>query len=294
MRNISNSEVTAWLTCRRLYKYAYVYDLEPKKMSTPLARGNIGHEGFQRYTEARIDGDSHEKAIQAAHDVFLKALQSKVAPMETVMETRMLWDRYMAFHNGWPEWILHQPEQRFELPLTEDFKIVIRYDTLVEEKRTGRILIGDYKFTYDFWKPIHHDLNPQMPKYIAVMNANGIKVDAGFLEEIRTRPLGKEKAADPKYTWRRTPYHPSNARKVNMLKQHIAASMEISEFRALPKDQQEFKALPLLNKHGACDYCSFSELCNSENNGKDIAYDIEYGFQRNSYGYNKEEVIEGL
>lgn len=295
MRNISNSEVIAWLTCRRMYKYAFVYDLEPKEMSTPLFRGNLGHDAFQRYTEARLEGDSHAKSLEAGSNVFVTALQRDHNRIEVIMQTKQIWDRYMAYHKGWPEWNLLQPEQRFELPLNEDTKLVIRYDTMIEEKKTGRTLIGDYKFTYDFWKPIHHDLNPQMPKYITVMQANGFKIDGGFLEELRTRKLGAEKSNDPKSTWRRTLMFPTQARKINMIKQHLVASMEITDFRALPKEEQELKALPLLNKHGACDYCDFAELCVSENNGKDIAVDIEHGFQKNTYGYNdKEEVLNAL
>lgn len=290
MRNISNSEVIAWLSCRRMYKYAFVYDLEPKVMSDPLVRGNLGHDAMQRYTEERIEGHSHEQALRAGADVFTTALTPQ--NMAVVMETKYLWDRYMAFHNGWPEWRLYQPEQKFEVSLTDSIKMVIRYDTMVEEIRTGKRLIGDYKFTYDFWTPSDHDLNPQMPKYITVMNMNGIEVHGGFLEEIRTRPLGKEKANDPKYTWRRTFYYPPLAKQSAMLRQHIAASLEIERFRNLPKKEQEAEAIPLLAKHGACKFCNFKDLCNSENNGKtDLSVDIEVGYQANTYGYNKEEVL---
>lgn len=293
MRNISNSEVTTFLSCRRMYVFAFGegYGLEPKVMSVPLFRGNVGHEAFQRYAEARCSGDSHEKSLQAGQDVFPQAMRANPNLMDTVMETKFLWDRYMAFHKGWPEWRLHEPEQKFDLKLTDDFKITIRYDAKVEEIKSGRILMGDYKFTYDFWTPEEHELNGQMPKYIAVMQANGLRIDGGFLEEIRTRNIKD----DPKKMWRRTHYYPTAAKKMNMLKQHIAASFEITEFRALPKEEQMFRAIPLLSKHGACKFCNFKDLCNSMNEGKkDLSVDIAHGYQANTYGYNKEEVLAEL
>lgn len=295
MRNISNSEVTCWLSCRRQYRYAHVLNLEPKETQVPLFRGGVGHEAFQRYTEARLDGNSHDKSMNWGMAVFTDALRSMPSMIDTILQTQMLFKKYMDYHKGWPEWRLLQPEQKFELAMTDDFKMVIRYDAMVEEIRSGKRLIGDYKFTYDFWSPEDHDLNGQMPKYIQVMNANGIKVDGGFLEEIRTRPLGEQKAADPRYTWRRTPYYPTQAKKINMIRQHIAASLEITEYRALPEQDQKAKSIPVLNKHGACKFCNFKSLCNSENDGKDITVDIQVDFKQNTYGYNfEEEVLKSL
>lgn len=292
MRNISNSEVISWLSCRRQYKYAHLYNIEPKQMSEPLFRGNLGHEAMQRYTEARIEGADHDKAMYAGQDLFPTALRANPNMMQVVLQTKSIWERYMNHHKGWPEWKLHEPEQKFELPLNDDFKIVIRYDAKIEERRTGRMLIGDYKYAYDFWSPEDHDLNPQMPKYIAVMNANGIRIDGGFLEEIRTREI--KDINDHKKLWRRTFYYPSNAKRINMLRQHIGASFEITDYRELPKEEQEAKAIPVLNKHGACRFCNFKDLCNSENDGKDITYDIEVSYKENTYGYNKEEVISQI
>jgi hypothetical protein len=153
MRNISNSEVTTWLSCRRQYKYAHYFNLEPKVMGTPLYRGNVGHEALQRYTEARLDGKSHDDAMKHALEVFSFQLSRNPDRIAEILQTQNIFVRYMGFHKGWPEWKLLEPEQKFEVPLTEDFKMVIRYDAKIEEIRTGRRLIGDYKFTYDFWSP---------------------------------------------------------------------------------------------------------------------------------------------
>lgn len=290
-RNISNSEVVAWLSCRLQYFFAHYRNLEPKEMGVPLYRGNVGHEFFQRYAEARINGKNHDDSMRYGTDVFTREMQKRPEHAETIMQTMYIVNKYMAYHKGWPEWRILSVEQRFDLPLTDDFHITIRYDTMVEEIATGKILIGDFKFTYDFWSPLDHSLNGQMPKYISVMNANGMQVHGGFLEELRTRKLSEKNgnADNPRMLWRRTPYNPTPITKRNMLRQHIAASLEITEYRSLSDADREAKSIPVLNKHGACKYCNFKEVCAIKLNGGDWEFELERNFQPNTYGYNEME-----
>jgi hypothetical protein len=287
MRNISNSEVTGFLRCKKQYVYAYVENLAPKVTGSALDRGTIGHEAFQRYTEARLDGKSHDDSMRWADKVFTESMHA--GNVETVLQTKSLFTNYMGYHEGWPEWRLLQPEQKYELKLTDEMTITLRYDTMVEVIRSGQRLIGDYKFTYDFWTPEDHQLNGQLPKYISVMNANGMKVDGGFLEEIRTRKLKAENQSNPKMAWRRTPYYPSNAKKINMMRQHIAAGLEIVEFRNLSEAEQKARAIPVLDKYGACKFCNFTSLCASELDGGNTDVAKATDFVPNTYGYNFEE-----
>lgn len=284
MRNISNSEVTAFLRCKQQYVFAHVRNLEPIKMGEALERGNIGHEAHQRYIEARLDNADHDKAMRFASEVFTNALRPD--NMEMTLHIKGIFDRYMGFHQGWPQWKLHEPEQRFDLRLTDDINMTIRYDAKMEEIATGRMLIVDWKFTYDFWTPDDHALNGQMPKYISVMNANGVKIHGGALEEIRTRKLSKENQSNPKMAWRRTPYFPSNAKKINMMRQHVAASLEIDKFRNLDPVEQEAATIPVLDKYGACKFCNFKEPCAQKLDGGDIEYTLQTAFKQNTYGYN--------
>lgn len=290
-RNISNSEVSTWLACRLQYEFAFVRNLAPKVTPKPLSRGTLGHLAFENYITARLNSSSHESSLKAAEETFTKAAQGGV-DIATVLETKSLFNRYMGFHEGWPDWKLLGTEQLLVVKITDSITLPIRYDLMVEEIKSGRRLVGDFKFTYDFWRPDEHQLNSQMPKYISVLNSNGQKVDGGFLEEVRTRPLGKEKSSDHRNLWRRTYYYPSIAKKRNALKQHISASMEIMEYRSLPDDERDYKAIPVLNKHGACKVCNFKSLCASKLDGKDIEYDIKVDFIQNTYGYNKTEPEE--
>ena len=288
VRNVSNSEVTCFLSCRRQYIYAFVMELAPKETPMPLARGSIGHEAFQFYWEARLNEANHEQAMKASNQAFLKPCEN--TSIDVVMNTQFLFTRYMNAHEieYMREWKPLGTEQQVDLSITSSLNMTIKYDLYYEEVRTGKKRILDYKFAYDFWNFDDHDLNGQMPKYIAAMQANGLDVDGGVLEEIRTRPLGDAKSREASNLWRRTPYEPSRARKRSVLQQHVQASLEIEQFRNMSIEEQREKAIPVLNKHGACKFCNFKSLCNSELEGKsDLSVDIRVDYAQSTYGYNK-------
>jgi hypothetical protein len=235
-------------------------------------------------------------SLKAANHYVAGLLQRNEVKVNIAGEAAFLFTRYMDYHHGWPEWELLGTEQRIDLDLTDSIRIAIRYDLMVKEKATDRVLIGDWKFTYDFWQAMDHSLNPQMPKYIAVMRANNWQIDGGFIFEVRTRTLGKEKANDPRNLWRRTNYVPILPQMSAVMKQHIIVSQEIEKHRALdPTVRREYASQPVLNKYGPCKYCAFTELCDSMNKGKkDLSVDIREGFKPNTYGYNKEQQEVGF
>lgn len=287
-RNISNSEVTAFLSCRRQYRYAYVLDLAPKVTATPLSRGTLFHYAMELYWRARLAGKPHAEAM----DYGTEALANPPEPtsIDVIMEVQFLWFRYMQHMQGFPTWRPIGTEEQMDTALTPNLNMTMKYDFYFEDLTDNKHYILDYKLAYDFWTPEDHDLNAQMPKYIAILQGNGFRVDGGYLEEIRTRKLSDANSRDPKNLFRRTRYVPSRAKKSSVLAQHIGASFEIEKFRALSEEEQKKAALPVLNKHGACKYCNFKDLCNSELEGKtDLSVDIRTGYTKNTYGYNHDE-----
>ena len=292
-RNVSNSEVTTFLSCKRQYEYAFCDELEPLNTSTPLARGTTFHLGMELYWRARLNGAVHQEAMREGEKAFASVPEGFT--LVQVMEAQTLWVRYMNFHAGFPDIKPLGTEEQYDLDLTSTLKMTIRYDLYFQHVPTGRFAILDYKTSYDFWSLEDHELNGQMPKYIACMQANGFRVDEGYLEEIRSRKLGADKASDPKNLWKRTRYAPSGARKKSVLQQHIAASLEIEKFRSLPTEERRVVAIPVLNKHGACKYCNFKTLCISELDGKtDLTVDKRVGFKHNSYGYNSKDEVPNV
>lgn len=293
--NVSNSEVGTMLSCERMWVFAFGMELAPIDLSAPLARGTLGHLYFQYYVEYRLanhdgthDPNVHAQAMRHAQKAFKEAIESGTS-VELVMETQFLTERYMNYHQGWPNWKLLGTEQRRDLKLTETLTLPIRYDLYYYDFNTKKFVIADYKFTFDFWTERDHNVNGQMPKYIAVMAANGERVDEGRLIQIRTRKLGEEKSADVKNLWRETRYDPSRHRIRSMLKQHVQGAMRIEQFKNENQthDQMLDAAIPLFNKHGSCKYCNFGDLCNSVTEGKrDLTVDIREGYTQNTYGYN--------
>lgn len=289
-RNISNSEVTSFLSCRRMYRYAFVLELAPKLTPTPLSRGTLFHYAMELYWRARLVHKPHEESMEFAMEAFVNPPEP--TGMDVIMETQFLWTRYMNHHAGFPGWRPVGTEEQIDTALTPTLNMTMKYDLYIEDLNINKFMLLDYKTSYDFWSPEDHDLNAQMPKYIAAMQGNGFTVDGGYLEEIRTRKLSDTNSRDPKNLFKRTRYFPSRAKKSAVLAQHIAASFEIEKFRNLSENEQRQAALPVLNKHGACKYCNFKDLCNSENEGKaDLSVDIRTGYVQNTYGYNKDEGI---
>ncbi len=296
-RNISNSEVTAYLSCKRMYNFAFIDLLAPKDMSPHLARGEIGHLAFQRYVEERLkynegrwSQEAHDSSLVAGRNAFLEAANAGFS-MEVIMQAKFLWERYMGFHNGWVKWRLLGTEQRHFVPITESLNMPIRYDLYYEDVDSGYCYILDFKFTYEFWTSEDHDVNGQMPKYITVMRANGFRVDGGKLEQIRTRSLGKEKASDPKALWRRTPYNPTPARSRTMLRQHVAASLQIERHRNLSPVAREDESIAVFNKFGACKFCNYKDLCNQKTEGiQDLSVMIREGYTVNDYATQQQKM----
>lgn len=295
-RNISNSEVTTFLSCRRMYDFNFIDNIVPKVTSVPLDRGSVGHAAFEYYIMARLNGTDHDRAMQHAKKAFVEAIQNTPDRIEVYMFIQQVWERYMHHHQGWPEWELLGTEERLDLQLTDTLRISIRYDLKVRDRTSGKIQIGDWKFAYDFWTDTDHYLNGQMPKYIAVLRLNGVQCDGGFVEQVRTRPITSGKLlADKRNLWRRNYYNPSPAKLKQVMRQHMNAAREIEEHRAKSaEERRDFASIPVLNKFGPCKYCSYTSLCNSMNEGvKDMSVDIRVNYTQNTYGYNHGQSVPG-
>lgn len=287
VRNISNSEVTCFLSCRRMYYFAFGLELQPKELSRALNRGNLFHYASESYWKARMEGHAHNACFQHAEQVFASPEVTSAVPIDQIMEAHFLWRRcYTANAEMFSSWEPLGVEVKEDMAMTPTLNITIKYDLRYRDV-DGKIYILDWKTAYDFWSVKDHDNNAQMPKYIGVMRGNGFQIDGGQIFEVRTRKLGKEKAADPNNLWRITPYKPSMAKIRSVLKQHIQASREIEQFRVNSPERQLDLAIPVLSKYGACTLCNFTDLCNAVNEGKtDLTVDIRVGYDRNDYRYN--------
>lgn len=288
MRNISNSEVGTWLSCRNKYRYAFDLDLEPKKRSDPLTRGTIGHEALDVYYKTLRAGEGHRAAMDLATKRLGMVMAQPDASLDLIMDVRRILELYWAYYEGDPNWEILEVEEMHNLPLNDDYSMPTRLDLLVRDEQ-GKIALVDHKFYYDMPNADKLALNVQFPKYIGALASVGIKVDYCLLNVLRYRKM-KNPALSDLFKRHKVTVSPAKIRKA--LHTHILASQEITEYRALPEDVRPSRAIPVFNDL-VCKHCDFASLCASEFDGGDINYLIETDYQKNSYGYN-DPTTEGL
>lgn len=299
MRRISNSEVGTWLTCRRKYFYAFDMNIAPKKQFnntnsdkvTTLAVGLLGHEILGIYYNALQIGESVEDSIKVARDTLTRFMMD---PREynqmVIVKTLEILNRYWA-SNAQKDHEIYEVldvEKEYDLPLTDEFSYVFRFDLLLKIRGTPKIELWDHKFKYDFFSDEAISLSGQTPKYLGALRGNGIYPSAVRLNQIRAKP--------PAQTWgskdffKRTLVSPSNAKVTNAMREQIIASQEISEWRDLPFEIKKATALRSMDSFPSpCTRCSFNLICRMEYDGGNISYVVAKEFGPNTYDYNKDE-----
>jgi hypothetical protein len=288
-RRISNSEVSTWLVCQRMYRYQY--DLKLEKIPTgesKLGTGIAAHEGFQAYNRARVAGATHEEALVAMDQHLMAQVGIGRAHMDDIYQAKILCSVYFAHYGDeMSQYEIIDAEQTVDLELADGFKMPLRYDWYGIHKPTGKYVLKDYKTTYDFWTYHRIKLSPQFAKYFASFRVNNMRIDECQLDQIRTRwkLVGNRTFEE---LFKRETITPSKAKMSSTLEQHIMASNRIVKFRELPENVREKAALPCLNWL-VCKMCDFKELCAAELEQQDevslrLIRQTEY--RQNSYDYN--------
>lgn len=289
MRKISGSEVNGFQTCMARYRYEYIMDLEPIATPGPLAIGILGHEALEQYYLAKKAGKTFAEAKEAAEGILSVALRDETSTMEVVGKVHQCINNYWAQYGYEPELTVLEVETMYEIDLVPGkFSMPLRIDLLMADEK-GKVFLRDAKFSYNFWDPIAHDLNPQFAKYMAALRLKGIQVEYCQLDELRTRQV-----KDPTQLLKRTIYQANNHKTNMILRDHIVTSERIMEFREKSEDEQLVLGTRCLNKQ-ICKWCSYQELCKTELDGGPIDVVIQSGFRKKTkYGYNKEQEVDDL
>lgn len=283
MRRISNSEVSTWLTCQRKYYYEFDLNLQPRRQGKALGRGVLLHDVLALYYERLKAGCTHSVAVTDARARLQTYLADDAFGMDTVAEVDNLLRGYWDYYQGDPDWEILEVEKGYDLALTEDYEYALRLDLLVKSRSTGQTILVDHKTAYDFWTEDDLDLNPQFPKYIGSLRANGVFVDKAILNQIRTRKLKNPTGED---LFRRTVCKPSIAKVQNAIREQVLSSREIVKHRALPVEVRASNSKRVLNKM-ICRNCDVKALCMSEYDGGDITHMIDTDYTQRTYGYNE-------
>jgi hypothetical protein len=301
MRRISNSEVATWLTCRRQYFYAFDMGIAPKKQFhnnpsgkvSTLAVGTFGHQVLSVYYEALKYGESVETAIQGARDYLThEMMHPTIYPMEVVAATATILERYWSFyaHDDFKKYEVIDVEKEYDIPLTDDYSYVFRFDLLLKERGTPKIGLTDHKFKYDFFSDEAISLSGQLPKYIGALRYNEINPSFVFINQIRAKPAAQNWG--PKDFFKRSSVVPSNFKVTQAIREQIIASQEISEWRDQSFEVKQATALRSMDSFpNPCGRCPFNLICRMEYDGGNITLVVKKDFGPNSYNYNKDEVL---
>ena len=145
LRRISNSEVATWLTCRRQYFYAFDLGIAPRKRfindhkASTLAIGILGHDVLAVYYYSLQMGQSVEEAKQNARDTLTQyMMKADEFNQETVVATLKILERYWSFYaeSDNEKYEILDVEKEYDIPLTDDFSYVFRFDLLLKERDT--------------------------------------------------------------------------------------------------------------------------------------------------------------
>lgn len=281
-RKISNSEVSAWTTCRRQYYYAHVLSVAPKHYGPALNLGIIFHDCIRHYYEARLKGENHGAAQLAANQAIRHYAQSDAIVASKIQI--MMMNYFGLYGDEQATWRPVEVEAAHEIPLTPDYIYTMRDDLLMYHEPTGEYWLWDHKTTYDFWSEDDFLLNLQFPKYIGTLRFNQFPVSGVLVNQIRTREKKNPTSDD---LFRRTPVRYNEANIRTTLKEQIVASQEIVGYRQLPGPIKEQQAIRIGNKM-VCRMCHFKSLCIAQLQGGDIDYILQTEYGPNTYdqGYN--------
>lgn len=300
MRRISNSEVATWLTCRRQYYYAFDMGIAPKIKGhnptgrvTTLAVGTLGHEVLAIfYSMLKMDG-SIEEAKQASRDHLSHLmLNPREFNMETIVHTTKILERYWSHYSqvDLDKYEIIDVEKEYDIPLTDEFNYVFRFDLLLKERGTNKIGLVDHKFKYEFFTDEAISLTGQMPKYLGALRYNGIFPSFVYLNQIRAKAPAQ--SWGPKDFFRRSLVSPSNTKVTNAVREQVIASQEIVEWREQPDEIKRATALRSMDSFpNPCGKCPFNLICRMEYDGGNITHVVANDFGPNSYNYNRDEQL---
>jgi hypothetical protein len=285
-RNISNSEVFAWNKCQRYYYYSFDLNLTPIRPANALARGIVGHSALEQYYKwlQEYPGD-FEGAKQYGFHVLLRAMdQANMFDENMLIELRNVLGHYFEYAKT-DGWKILAVERRFDWQITDDIAYTLRLDLAIRDpKWGGEVVIVDHKFVYNFWSQDDIDLNPQLPKYMGGIVANGLKVDRVMVNQIRYR-VRQSRPYEHHEMFKRDYDKPTPTTIKNLMREQVVISRRIQEWRQLPLEERNSRAVGVRNNL-ICKNCSFANLCITDLKGGYIDGVIETEYQQNDYGYN--------
>ena len=265
MPSVSHSEVDSYLLCRRKHYYGYTLSLQRVKESSSLAMGTAGHTVLETFYRNIFEGNTFDKALQAAKEIANELAQEVAIPANRANIFDTLFDLYFPNEPFVKEgYKILAVEKEFSLQYDEeeDMRYPFVVDLIVESPE-GKTIVVDHKFVYDFYTYEASIMQPQIPKYVGALRALNYKIDYGMYNMVRTRKLKESDAAS---MCQRLDVKPEPERVKQVFTEQIAVASEIQKIKQLSEEEQSTRAYRVANKM-VCQSCSFLDICRTELSG---------------------------
>lgn len=271
-RTTSHSEVESFLACERRHYYSYGLKLQGKFTSEALERGILIHHALREYYNSLKDGIPHSEATTLAFQALAGLTMSSSAfdPVKLQMQCVWLLGLYFDHYKHDVEHIeVLEVETDYSIRITDDYYLPVKIDLIYRDLRTNEIVITDHKVVDRFYSDDESAIKPQLPKYMAGLLSEKIKVDRCEYNFIRHPKNAIER-------FLRQNLEINTARIRRTAEEQIRAANRIRSLREAGLAEWSRRAL---RNTGACGNCPFKLLCGTELAGKPTADIIEFEYR---------------
>lgn len=277
--DVSNSQVSTFLRCKRAHYYSYGMKIQSKKPSVAMTRGNMGHVALAQYYNSLKLGSTHKVAVKDA-TVALRDEAEFYPTLDTDTLLRelgsVLSHYFRTYEREASEIEVLEVEKSFEVQITADFSLPFIVDLILRHPRYG-VEAWDHKFVWDFWSNKVVDLDPQLPLYYAGLKMFGYHSFGVRYNELRYRDTIENKNHPETRFKRPAPtITPSNV--ITTMDEHIETGREIYRLKQLPLDVWE-KSVVRTRNNQACRNCPFAAICTGDLNGEDRGLYLGYDYE---------------
>lgn len=268
---ISGSMIDHWNRCNRLYHYQHDRLIAPLDTDWPLALGRAGHGVLASYYSALQLGADHGAARDEA--VSMAGWRAEVLGHDpkALGHILPLIEWYWAAHAGdAAAWEVLGVELQQRVP-RDGWTYVATVDLLVRELSTGQIVAIDHRFLATFYTRAQARLDPQGPRYVSALRANGYEVTRFVRNLVGTQPVAASKRGQAERV-KRIPLDFTARRLEIVARETGTAAQQILAWRQLPlevRPQLAGRTVIPGDRYPSCKTCPFVELCEAEAWGED-------------------------
>ncbi len=270
---VSNSEVSDFMKCERLWYYKYFKELTPiGNTSEALAYGNYGHDWLYRYYRTLASGANTVMAMAEANNVLRELQKSRDMSSEFLVHLMTIMVMYVTNH-PYQNMKIIGVEQKEKTILYHDtihdteVYLGIKYDLLLqgtEGKQADKFILVDHKFKYSFISPEASAMNAQLPKYIYVLRQNGYNVETAMFNQLRYRKMDDDNPKNQRF--HRLSITPTDNEISEAINDHITVASRIIDLRETSHDVG--KIVTRSRDYRDCENCPFFSICLAQAKGK--------------------------